>query len=622
MFNLIEDDSIKAKLSKFKTNTIQPDTVVSIDIEGNPVSRITDNEWDFNVFNDGDSAPSSFIIKFNADLHNLALLQDLKERCYHLIWSEGQILEGGSRFRAFSGLSLICKTNEMTLRVFKGSAINSIAQLGHEIAFGEWKEGVRGKGEETIAGYLSAIKALEEVNDCFDESRQLILPDFERNKLAKKLRGAGKGSNPVIIPEIYDTLLKRLIDDVEAAHSELKFLDDVRSYAKKLNITDRQAVAHFKHIEASCYMSLSGFAGMRISELVTVTHNAYYTIDIEGIELSVLSLKTIKLEQGIKREDIWACAPICKKALEVLKTLWSKDRDDATNIRQRARFRFDSHGGSINSKKECLTLNKSSLRKIFNEHSEYLNFIYDPEIMEDSYRLLNPRVNKCLDPRVQREDGSIYWRVSAHSFRRSFAHFCVGHGMVSLGALKLQFKHVTISMTAIYSENGDILSLLGIKHDKALQTEIQRSELNYHNGYLKEVIENPQNQSGGFLKHLAAGKPKVLSHEQYEILARDTGAANTSTGYGRCFAGELCSMSHIFEPSDCVSKECQNLNINDQEAQRWKARHQRLSESIRKMMGSGLINKHTLGRELSDLRAAEKVMRNHTIKFERFKVKA
>lgn len=616
MFKLISEPTLREKITAFKENGLTHDTVVSIDKDGNPISYFGDNSWDYNAFNDGNLKKSELTIKFHAEKHNPRILHDLKERCYYLLWREGELLEGGKKFRAFSQLQRICENNERTLRVFKNTPINHIAQLSSEIVFGLWKEGVQGKSAETIEKYLEALKALEQVNDCLEPNHHLALPPFQRNKLAKKLCGSAKGNFPVVIPQIYDPLLKRLIDDVESASDEINQLDDVRAYALNNNVTERQAVEHFKCIEGSCFMTLTAFAGMRVSELVTVTSDSYYVIDVDGIEMPALSLKTIKLEKGIKREDIWACAPICKKTLKVLTKLWSKDRDDPTNIRQRPKFIFDGRYGAgvnIKSHKGCLKLIRNELSRIFSEHSERLNFIYDPETMDEAYKLLNPRVNPAKDPRVKQRDGSIYWRMSTHSLRRSFAHFCYGHGVVSLGALKQQFKHVSITMTAIYSEHADVLALLGIKQDKVLQKELQRNEMDYHKTYVDDLIKHPESQSGGF-------KPKVFKAEDYETFVKDTAIANSSTGYGRCFAGDKCSMNHIFEPSGCVVKDCENLNINTEEALRWKARHMRLSDSITKMMMSGFVNRHTLGREISDLRAAEKVMRNHHIEFIRFEV--
>ena len=535
-----------------------------------------------------------------------------------MLWTQTGLFESDSKFRAFKAVSGACNQCERTLRAFKDTPINRVSQLSNEMAFEIWKHGLQGLSEGSIKSALSSLKALESVNDLIGGNDRLCLPSFEQNKLAKELCSTKSGNYPVVVPDIYQQLLAKLIDDVEAAHTQLKSINDVRSYAAVNNMTEKEAVRRFKEIEGSCFMTLSAFAGMRVSELVSIEHNSFYTIEIDGITMSALSLKTIKLEQGIKREDIWACAPICQKALS-LSHLWSKDRDDATNIKQRPSFYFGT-GDKITSQKGCLRITINELKNIFKSHSKYLNISYIAETMDESYELLNPRVNKRIDPRVNREDGSVYWRFSTHSLRRSFAHFCVGHGVVSLGALKQQFKHITIAMTAIYAERGDILSLLGIQHDKKLKKELEASELDYHKSYLRDVVENPDRQSGGYTHELFHDKPMVLTSEQFEIIASDTKAANTTTGYGRCFAGESCKMNHIFEPAGCVANDCSNLNINDQEALRWSARHQHLSKNLNMMMEGGLINKHTLARELSDVRAAEKVMRDHNIDFKRFEV--
>lgn len=618
MFNYIY--GLDAALSNCYSDNVQNDTVVSVDKEGTAVSCFKDDVWDFNaLLNDGSDTQAEYQIKFFTNKHNHDLLQDFKKRAYYLLWTQTGLFDSDSKLRAFKAVSTICKQCERTLRVFKDTPIKRLSQLSNEMVFEIWKQGLQGLSEGSIKSALTSLKAIESVNDAMAENDKLFLPLFEQNKLAKSLASSGAGNYPVVVPEIYQQLLSKLINDVETAHNQLVSLTDVRSYAAENDITEKKAVRHFKEIEGSCFMTLSAFAGMRVSELVSVEYNSFYTIEIDGITMSALSLKTIKLEQGIKREDIWACAPICEKALDVLTHLWSKDRDDAANIKQRPSFYFGT-GDKITSQKGCLQITKNELKNIFKRHSEHLNISYIPETMGESYDLLNPRVNKRIDPRVNREDGTVYWRFSTHSLRRSFAHFCVGHGVVSLGALKQQFKHITIAMTAIYAERGDILSLLGVQHDKKLKKELEASELDYHKSYLRDVVEHPDRQSGGYAKELFHDKPKVLTTEQFETLASDTKAANTTTGYGRCFAGESCEMEHIFEPAGCVASECSNLNINKEEALRWSARHQHLSNNLNMMMESGLINKHTLARELSDVRAAEKVMKDHNIDFTRFEM--
>ncbi|MDG3424693.1 site-specific integrase, partial [Vibrio parahaemolyticus] len=101
-----------------------------------------------------------------------------------------------------------------------------------------------------------------------------------------------------------------------------------------------------------------------------------------------------------------------------------------------------------------------------------------------------------------------------------------------------------------------------------------------------------------------------------------TKGANKSTGFAPCFSGELCSMGHLFEPSKCVGRDCENLNVNKVEAENWVIRRERCIEKIEKMKEMGMFNRSSLATQLSDIRTAEKVMFDHNIQFEKYRVEA
>ena len=205
--------------------------------------------------------------------------------------------------------------------------------------------------------------------------------------------------------------------------------------------------------------------------------------------------------------------------------------------------------------------------------------------------------------------------------RRTFAHFVVGNGLVTLAALKHQFKHISLAMTAIYSSHAEVLTLLGIVNPANVKKLVEDAEMESHKTYLRDMVDHPEAQSGGFMKAFE-GNPKVLTDKQFEQLVKETRGANKSTGFGRCFAGFKCSMNHLFEPSSCVGRDCENLNINRDEALRWQERHKRIGYKIQQMKEMGFYNQNTLARELTDIRSAEKVMRDHNIEFERFNLGA
>ena len=619
----------KYALPQVSGQYVMPDdrTVVSIDKDGNPVSYFEDDIWDFNAFfNLSGEQKSNYYIKFFTEQHQPKLLIELKQRIYFLIWgAKGELLHmEGETFRKFSGCHQIAKKTELTLRCFKDTAIDSFSMLSNELVFSQILHGVEELSEKSILHVLHTLSVLTQVNKHFPPQSHFSLglpEDKTFEQIAKQYASSGKGHYPTIIPAIYEKLMGRLMQDVSDAYEKLSDLGDVIAYAKKYGLTEKQAVNDFRMIEGACFMTCSAFTGMRISELTQIDSTSYKEIDLDGIQLCTLRSWTKKLEK-LPREDVWACAPICKKSLAVLTALNDSYRSKKGNIHCSPRFSFkrkSSSGDNINKQLKDATYNKQHLNVLFHDYSKYIDICYEPDSMDDVYRLLNPYVPARYNPIIEREDGSFYWRFSTHSLRRTFAHFVVGNGLVSLAALKHQFKHISITMTAIYASHAEVLTLLGIENPAEIKKAIEEAEMESHKAYLRDMIDHPEEQSGGFMKAFE-GDPKVLTEAQFESLAKQTQGANKSTGYGRCFAGFKCKMEHLFEPQNCLGRDCENLNISQAEAKRWQERHQRVVAKLQQMKELGFYNRNTLARELTDIRAAEKVMRDHNIEFKRFEL--
>ncbi|ATM00805.1 integrase [Aeromonas sp. CA23] len=617
----------KYALPQIPSQFVMPDdhTVVSIDQNGNPVSYFADDIWDYNAFfNITNEIKSRYNINFSPDKHNTKLLKELKQRIYFLIWgAKGNLLSmEGDTFRKFSQCRFIAARAIQTIRVFKDTNIDSFSLLSNELVFSKILQECKALSEKTIKCTLEVLSVLTQVNFHFPEQSRfsLGLPEGKRLKqVAKQYSAYGNGHFPTVIPVIYQQLLGRLIQDVNSAHERLPHLRNVKAYAKQYALTERQAVNEFYAFEVGCFMTLSAFTGMRVSELTQINATSYKEIDLDGITLCTLRSWTRKLET-LPREDVWACAPICEKALEVLSTINDDYRSIKGDIHRSPRFSFEGacgRGENINRQKDEAFLNTSNLKRLFSNYSKHLDITYDPVAMDEVYRLINPVVLAQNSPIRARKDGTFYWQFSTHSLRRTFAHFVVGNDLVSLAALKHQFKHISLSMTAIYASHSEVLTLMGIENPASIKKAVEDAEMESHKAYLKDMIDNPEEQSGGYMKNFE-GDPKVMTEEQYEALAKSTKGANKSTGYGRCFAGEKCKMTHLFEPSSCVGRDCENLNINQAEAKRWQERHKRIGGKLQQMKAMGFYNRNTLARELTDIRSAEKVMADHNIAFERF----
>ncbi|TKF92644.1 site-specific integrase, partial [Vibrio sp. F13] len=118
-------------------------------------------------------------------------------------------------------------------------------------------------------------------------------------------------------------------------------------------------------------------------------------------------------------------------------------------------------------------LNTVNIRGLWGFYGKHLDIRYIPDEMDELYNLLNPVVPKIYYPIKENGSGELYWHFSTHSLRRTFAHFVVGHGLVSLASLKHQFKHINLSMTAIYASHSEVLTLMGIKKPAEIKKQIE-----------------------------------------------------------------------------------------------------------------------------------------------------
>lgn len=483
-------------------------------------------------------------------------------------------------------------------------------------------------GRDLEADVEVEYRSLLSVNDIEQEIETLyheLIVDIEVEEKAKS-----SGISP---QEVLDDYRDKAKDEVEStylnkAHRGVidtykkdNVLLDVKAYAQSKGMTEKQAIDAFRMIEGACFGTCSAFTGMRVGELTQIDGDSYKEIDIDGVKLCTMRSWTDKLEK-LSREDTWACAPICEKALLILTVLNDKYRSVSGNIHLSPRFSFKGNErDTISRQLKDVQLSTQNLRDIFSDYSLHIDIRYVPEAMDEVFYLLNPIVPKNRYPIQKNERGELYWRFTPHSLRRTFAHFVVGHGLVSLASLKHQFKHIHLAMTAIYASHSEVLTLLGIQNPAQIKEKIQEQEIESHAEYLKDMMEHPEEQSGGFMKFMS-GEPMVVSDARFNQLVEDTKGANKSTGFGTCFSGELCSMGHLFEPSKCVGGDCENLNVNKAEAENWVVRRERCIEKIEKMKEMGMFNRSSLATQLSDIRAAEKVMADHNIQFEKYRVEA
>ncbi|WP_318432478.1 hypothetical protein [Photobacterium leiognathi] len=580
----------------------------------------SDDVWDFSIYDLSNIKKARMKMVFNKIPDKFK--DDIKKRVYLILFPNTDTYLGD---RKNVSISVTC-SNVRNISVC-ANLLNDIAvsftQLQHEMIFDTFCQNLKEKGysQITIESRLTALSWLTEANKYLDKKDRIYFPNFERSKLAKELSDKSKGgSHPVIIPEVMNGLYAYFINEIETWHERRLELRDIVKFATENNITHYEVNNFKRKLTAIGYVTLMAFSGMRVSEVVNIQPDSFSDIEFDGIHFYTLKSKTIKLENGIPRTDIWCCSSICEKAIDIIFDIWDRKHEHGKpNSIESYPFRsINVNIENIKDKVSYTTLNTSNLTTLIQLLSKELKWKVEPEWL-DSYHQFNKSTSKSVYPIKENADGTLWWHFNNHTFRRTFAFFAVGSGTSSISSIKQQFKHIYIGMSGIYSKDNEILTLLNMVKDKSLMKEIDNAKMDYDSEYLKETLSVKSTNTGGFKdKVLGKEEPKIYTEEQFNALQSDSLTASRSTGYGRCFSKEECKMRHLFEPSGCVANNCDGLSINKNEALRWKERHKKHSNYLKKLIQSGVYSSNQYSRYILDIRAAEKVMADHNIEFSKF----
>ncbi|MHB0763448.1 hypothetical protein ACYCFC_03515 [Stutzerimonas sp. NM35] len=199
------------------------------------------------------------------------------------------------------------------------------------------------------------------------------------------------------------------------------------------------------------------FTGMRANEARHLPADAYMTINAGGNDFHILRGYTSKIAGQNQTETFWMTAEIIEKgvaaALHIGKiTALINDYDDS-NISQYPLFTSLKTGkkADINSFAGAPVISQGghteSKRRLFARWPDLI--VQEADIREleqfDGFR------DWRNDPDVK--VGKV-WPLLTHQCRRSLAVYCARSGLVSVGSLGLQFKHLTEVMTSYYRKGS------------------------------------------------------------------------------------------------------------------------------------------------------------------------
>ena len=170
------------------------------------------------------------------------------------------------------------------------------------------------------------------------------------------------------------------------------------------------------------------------------------------------------------------------------------------------------------------------------------------------------------------------WPLSTHQCRRSLAVYMARSGMVSIGALQLQFKHLMSAMTSYYRKNSIFAKnfIMNDENDDFHRNQIlfmntieQEQRVSQFLDYENDVIENQANLWGGegtrIRRAFIKGTPLVITTDRKRTqkrfvqgeMAYKQGPVGGCTNLGSC---EKLSISNPMPCFGCSKSVLDSVN--------------------------------------------------------------
>lgn len=175
-----------------------------------------------------------------------------------------------------------------------------------------------------------------------------------------------------------------------------------------------------------------------------------------------------------------------------------------------------------------------------------------------------------------------YWNICTHQFRRSLAVYGARSGMIGLGALSVQFKHLTESMTLYYRNNAVFApNILVSDSQKEFIQELEYQRLVHSYAQFEDgVINSSSRLLGGAGTYLQLQKDreqllKVFPNREETIKRMKKGEiAYKPSLLGACTNPDSCEKISFTAITSCLS--CAHAVFDDASAEKMQKAVQRL----------------------------------------------
>jgi len=211
------------------------------------------------------------------------------------------------------------------------------------------------------------------------------------------------------------------------------------------NVVDRHAFKKFMNsLQGSCKNIIHAYSGMRDAEVLSLKTNCLEKpTDIHGA-FKLVSITT-KIEESEKTVK-WVTSKDVERVIKILAKI-NTVISDIYSIKLKDLPLFTA-----------IFLNKNTKLKIQNHNYPVMNTSYELTLPQDTITLTAEDKKEIIELDIFGTMQEIIeigqpWIFKSHQYRRSIAVYAILSGIVNLGALQLQLKHLFRVMT-IYYTNG------------------------------------------------------------------------------------------------------------------------------------------------------------------------
>ena len=378
------------------------------------------------------------------------------------------------------------------------------------------------------------------------------------------------------------------------------------------------------------------FTGMRDNEVNQLSYDCYQTVQSNEHSVHVLMGYTSKLHGGGNKSTYWITFEDIQFGVNAAQSIGEmyallNPHYDMSNPAEYPLF------PTLYSQKHR---NKNN-RNIKNETDFISNFSGAPTRTETNFNNYRQHLLEKLGDELRITESDIaeleafdgfrnwreekdcqmgkYWNICTHQFRRSLAVYGARSGVIGLGALSVQYKHLTEAMTLYYRENSVFApNILASESQKEFIQELEYQRLVHSYAQFDDgVIQSSSRLAGGAGTYLQLQKDrkqllKVFPNRDETIKRMKKGEiAYKPSLFGACTNPDSCEKISFTAITSCLS--CAHAIFDAESADKMQKALQRLRRVRDEQAQDSLL----YGQMDSDIMALNKTIQKiHTLNLE------